>query len=61
MEQLSEQRERQALAKLSRVQSSDKINEGGVEAELPEAVSVSSYYGVLVNTCVIRDLGTSFW
>ena len=46
LEQLSEQREREALAKL--VSS---------ESDSERAPSPPAPYGVLVHTCVIRDLG----
>ena len=56
LEQLSEQKERQIFAKLSQEVTS---TDGESPDLVPSTASTSTPppYGMLLNTCVIRDLG----
>ena len=55
LEQLSEQKERQIFAKLSQEVTS---TDGESPDLVPSTASISPPpYGMLLNTCVIRDLG----
>mmetsp|Transcript_31222 Transcript_31222/g.44866 ORF Transcript_31222/g.44866 Transcript_31222/m.44866 type:complete len:349 (+) Transcript_31222:2523-3569(+) len=60
LEQISEQRERKALAELTAVGNSENKEVPSVESPSDSSNAVDNAllqpYGVLVNTCVIRDL-----